>query len=338
MRKIAFILSVLVLITALPVCCPAQEKIYRIEILQITALEELQKVYKGFMKELERNGFVSGRNLTVKRTVIEFDIKNATFAKEIKVYARIKREASRIAKEKPDLVLTMGTPATKYAKDKIIGAGIPLLFAALAFPVEAGCKSSTESGPGFTGAVTYMDMKDALKLIRTAFPHLETIGIVHSDDSNSIAHVEEAKKEGTALGFTFISKTVKIKDPIIPVLKELHKEGAEAFAVPPDPYYEIQNYEAGNALIEYSKTADIPVISFVIDKFRGAVMTVGVSFEINGVQAGRQAVKILKDEVKPESLPILRQHELIIKLDPKAMKALDIRFPPEILRMAKPVE
>ena len=47
---------------------------------------------------------------------------------------RIKRTASDIVEAKPDLVLTIGTPATKYGKDKMIANGIPVVFTGVAIP------------------------------------------------------------------------------------------------------------------------------------------------------------------------------------------------------------
>jgi putative ABC transport system substrate-binding protein len=337
-RTIPSFIYVFLLITGLTLPCLAQEKTYKVEVLQITAIEELQQVYDGFLKELEKSGFIQGKNLEVRRTIIDFDLENPTLTKRINVYFRIKSEASRIIKGKPDLVLTMGTPATKYSKDKIIAAGIPLEFTALAFPTAVGCKSLTEAGPGFTGATTHMDMKDALKVVRLAFPAIKTLGIVTSDDSNSITHVEEAKKEGPSLGFTVISKKVGMKDNIVPALNELQKQSAQAFVVPPDPYYEIRNHEKARELIEFTKANKIPAFSFVIDRVPGAILYVGVDFEVIGALSGQQAVKILKDNVKPGSLPIVRQQNLTVWVDMNLVQAMGMQLPPEVLHIAKPLD
>ncbi len=333
-----FLLCAVFLITCLSIPGLAQGKNYRVEVLQITDFEELQSVYDGFLKELEKAGISRGRNLKVKRTIIDFDIENPSLVKRINVYLRILREASRIAREKPDLVLTMGTPVTKYAKDKIIAAGIPLVFTALAFPEAVGCRSLTEAGPGFTGVTTHMNMKDALAIVKQAFPAIKTVGIVHSDDANSIAHVEDAKKEGLSLGITIISKQVGIKAPIEPALKELQKQGVQIFAVPPDPYYELRDHEKAGDLIEFSKANKTQVFTLVIDKIPGATLYVGVDFDTIGALSGKQSVKILKNGVKPETLPILLQQDLTIMLDAKVIKDLNIQLPPEILRLAKPFD
>jgi hypothetical protein len=60
-RTILFFICIFSLITGLTIPCLAQEKTYRVEILQITALEELQSVYDGFINELGRTALSWGR-------------------------------------------------------------------------------------------------------------------------------------------------------------------------------------------------------------------------------------------------------------------------------------
>jgi len=316
--------------------CRAQDRPYRVEVLQVTSLDVLQKLYDGFVMELEKNGLVSGRNLVVKRTVIDFDIADATFRKEVAAYLRIRKEASRIASEKPDLALTMGAPATKFSKDAIVAAGVPLIFTALAFPSDVGSISWTEGGPGFTGAVTYMSMRNALLVIRKAFPGVRRIGIVYSHDANSVDHVDEAVRAGHSLGIRIIARQVDVKEQVVPVLRELRRMGVDAFAVPPDPYYAIRNYGAARELIAFSDASGIPVISFVIDGFSGAVLNIGVDFGTVGRMCGLQAAKILKDGAKPGALPILRQQDLTVLFDPERMKAFGIPLSPGVPGAAAP--
>ena len=338
MRRITHILCIAIVMSGLSLPRSAQGKTYRVEVLQITSLDMLQKLYEGFIKELKKNGIVSGKNLVIKRTIIDFDIEKANLRKEIAAYLRIRKEASRIAGEKPDLALTMGTPATRFSKDKIIAAGVPLVFSALAFPTDVGSRSWTEAGPGFTGSITYMSMRNALLVIKKAFPGIRSIGIVYSFDSNSVDHVDEAVRAGRSMGLRIIAKQVDIKQRIVPVLRELQKQGVDAFAVPPDPYYAIRNYDAAHELIAFSEASRIPVISFVIDRFSGAVLNIGVDFEIIGRLCGLQAVRIMKEGVKPGSLPILRQQNLTVFFDRERIKALGLPMSPGIPHIAKPVE
>lgn len=332
------VLITTVLLSLLSAPCPAQEKTFRVEVLQATAIQELKEVCDGFLGELEKNGLVQGRNLQVKRTVIDFDMEKDTWSAKLKAYWRIRGEAARIAGEKPDLVLTMGMPVTYYARDRIVAAGIPLVFTAVADPVRIGCRSLTEAGTGFTGSTSRMDMKDALKLVRAALPEVRTLGLVHSEYSGSSNHVEDALKESRAEGFTFVVRKVKMNASITPLLRELKDAGAQAFVVPSDPYYGVRNYEAAKELARFSKEEKIPVVSFVEDKFKGSVLDVFVDFGRIGALAGAQAVKILKEGAQPGSLPVLCQQAPTVLLNAKNARSLGIELPPALLKTGRTCE
>jgi len=338
MRKSVLFCICFFILVVLSFPCLGQEKTYRIETLQVTAIEPYQNSYDGFLKVLEENGIVQGKNLEINRTIIDFDVEKAGLWKKVLVLFRIKKEASRIAEAKPDLALTIGTPATKYAREKIVAAGISLVFTAVAIPEAAGCKSLTEAGPGFTGATLYMDMTDSLKIVKLAFPNITTIGIVHSDDENAIAHVQEAQRCGPQAGLTFISKEVNKNDHVTPAAQELIDQGAQAFAIPLDTYYGLRDYEESKELVKMAKSTRLPGISLVLMKFPGAVLYVGADFGLIGELSGKQAMKILVEGAPPETLPILMQEELKILVDTNQMKELGIQLPMEILQLAQSVQ
>ncbi len=329
---------ILFFITVASPACFAGDKTYRIEVLQVTNIEPYQKSYEGFLKVLENNGIAQGKNLTINRTIIDFDIEKAGLWKKVGVLLRIRSEASRIVGAKPDLVLTIGTPATKYAKEKIISAGIPLVFTAVAIPEAAGCESLTQAGPGFTGATLHMNMQESLKKVKLAFPSIKIMGIVHSDDENAIAHVEEAQKYAASFGLTFITKEVGKSESIVEALEELAAKGAQAFCVPLDTYYGVRNYEACRALEMFSNRTKLPVISFALMRVPGAMMYVGSDFQTIGELSADQAVKILKDGAKPESLPVLMQHEPKILVDKNRLTDFNLQLPTDIMNAAQIVD
>ena len=165
-------------------------------------------------------------------------------------HERITSETQKIVDRKPDLVLTIGTPATRYAKDKIIAAGIPVVFTGVAIPTAAGCKSQTESGQGFTGATLYMDMNSVVKIIRLAFPKIKTLGVIHSEDENAVEQVAQLKKSTPSVGLKVISRQIDKNAHITPVAEEVMNQGIEGTIIPLDTYYGMRNDEATNELRE----------------------------------------------------------------------------------------
>ncbi len=317
----------------------AADGTYKIEVLQVMRdAAPFQNAYNGFVQELAKNGIVEGKNLTIKRNYVDYDIEKGGLIKKLGVLMDIRSEAQKIADRKPDLVLTIGTAATKYGKDKIIAAGIPVVFTGAAIPKAAGCKSLTEGGPGLTGATLYMNMKDALNIVKLSFPSVKTIGIVHTDDDSAIAHTEEARQVGAGMGLTFITKEINKSDSVKPAAQELIGKGVQAFLITLDTYWGVRHEEPTKDLAVISRETKLPIISFMLHKAPGGLLYVGSDFGVVGGLAGQQAVKILKEGAKPESLPILRQKDVMILVDVKQFKALDAHLPMEILKLAKPVE
>lgn len=94
MKKI-WMFSVIVLISlGIAVPCAAQEKNYRVEVLQVTDNDPFDTTYNGFLQALESKGLVQGRNLTVNRRIIDFDVEKGGLWKKVGVLLRIKKEAS----------------------------------------------------------------------------------------------------------------------------------------------------------------------------------------------------------------------------------------------------
>lgn len=307
--------------------------VYRIEVLQVTDIGPYQDSFEGFLKTLADNGITQGRNLVVRRTKIDFDIENGGFWDRLGVLRQIKKEALRMTESKPDLVLTIGTPATKYARDILDDARIPVVFTAVANPRDAGCTSLKDAGPGVTGATLYTDMGEALKVVKEIFPSVKKIGMVHTDDENGIAHVDTTKQAADGAGIEVASRMVGKSDAIVPSLKELVAEGkgAQMFAVPLDTYYGLRKLEPARDLSDFAAEYDIPVVSFALVRVPGAAVYVGADFRTVGSLSGNQAVKILKRRMKPDVLPIVRQERPTVLIDPQRVAALKVTLPESIL-------
>jgi putative ABC transport system substrate-binding protein len=333
MKTLLFTLSFLVLFS-LPVVA---KDTYHIEVLQVSKINPFDWAYEGFVDELARNGIVKGQNLVINRHIIDADA-DAGLWKKVGILIDIKSAASDIIKSKPDLVLTISTPATAYSKDKFISAGIPVVFTAVAMPKAVGCESVSKSGPGFTGASLYLDPTNAFKITRLAFPKLTKMGIVHSDDDNAIAFVKEATAKAAALGITVISKQVGKSDSPKAAAEELLGQGAQAFGIPIDAYYALRDYEPTKEFLSVIGPKNIPTVCFAHVGFSGAVLYIGSEFKTIGTLSGTQAVKILKHGVKPETLPVLIQDDLTILVDLKTTKKLGIELPLGILQIAKSVD
>jgi len=306
---------------------------YKIEVLQVTDIAPYQESFNGFLKTLREAGIVQGENLIVHRVKIDFDVENGGFWDRMAVLRRIKDEAERIVGNRPDLVLTIGTPATKYARRILDVARIPAVFTAVANPIDAGATSLLDGGSGMTGATLYIDMADSMKMVKEIFPSVSRIGMVHTDDENGVTHVEGARSNGEKLGIAVASRQVNKQNSIIPPVKEMFNDGkgVQMFAVPLDTYYGMRKFEPTNDLSDFGIEYKVPVVSFALVPVPGAMLYVGADFGVVGNLSGVQAVKILKYRKKADVLPILRQEAPIVLIDPTRVAALKVQLPQSVL-------
>jgi putative tryptophan/tyrosine transport system substrate-binding protein len=309
---------------------------YRIEVLQVSKIELFDRAYKGFVEELARNGISEGKNLAINRRIIDADVDEALW-KRVYILYQIRKAADEIIGAKPDLVLTISTPATKYTRDRFLEAGIPVVFTAVANPLEVGCDTLEYSGKGFTGSTLYVDPFVLLSLSKMAMPNLRKIGMVHSDDDNAVAFVREAREKGGQLGITVLSEQVEKSDAIGPAALKLIGQGVDAFGVPLDTYYGLKGDKAGRELIELASDRKIPIFAFMNYNLKGGVLYMGSDFSTIGSYSARQAAQILKDGIQPKKVPIFRQEELEIFTDADSVKRLGIVFPDDLQKACRPV-
>lgn len=313
----------------LPAASMDDQIAYHVAVLQVTDIEPYQQSLDGFLKALRDNGLVAGKNLQVDRVKIDFDLERGGFWDRFVTLLRIREAANKFAQAKPDLVLTIGTPATKYARGILEDAHIPVVFTAVANPVDAGCPSLVDGGPGMTGATLYTDMGASMKIVHQLFPGVQRIGMVHTDDENGVAHVEAAASAAKALGLSVSATQVGKNDSIVPALKRLLEPGRDAqmFAVPLDTYYGLRHFEPAKDLGDFGTENNLPVISFALVRVPGAVLYVGADFATVGGLSGQQAAKILKRHVKPDILPVLRQTQPTVLIDPQRAAAMNLTLP-----------
>lgn len=313
--------------------CYAQSSCH-VEVLQVGNLEAFDDLYSSLVKRLEANGLEQVR---VNRTVIDADAEAGLWEK-VKILYRIKHVTGDIIDKKPDLVVTIGTPATKYSKDKIISAGIPLVFSAVAIPELVGCATKTKAGRGFTGTTIYMDPSDIMQIMLLGLPNIKKIGIVHSDDENAIAYSEEARSKASQLGLEVITRQVKISESPENAAMELVNGGIDAFFAPIDSYYGLRDFGPTKKILELSFEHKIPAISSITGNIRGAILYIAPDFRVIGELTGDQVLKILKDKTDPESIPVNREKNLNVVVDLAALKKMGIELPLEVLQIARSIE
>ncbi|QXQ09114.1 ABC transporter substrate-binding protein [Paeniglutamicibacter sp. Y32M11] len=227
-----------------------------------------------------------------------------------------------------DLVLAIATPAAQAAAQSI--TEIPVLFSAVTDPVDAKLVASAEApGANVTGTSDKNPVKEQLELLTKIKPEAKSVGIVYSSgEANSAVQVKWAKEAAAELGLTIEEKAISASSEVQQAASSLN---VDAFYVPTDNAV----VSALEGLIQVSQDKKIPVISADGSSVkRGATATYGLNYEKLGEQTAAMAVKILKGEAKPESMPVETITQAELYLNTAAAKKIGVTFPADLLSEA----
>lgn len=290
-------------------------KTIKVGIVQIVEHPALDAARKGFIDLLTEQGYVAGKNIT-------YQIQNAQGD-----MATVNTIAQKFNNEPLDLILAIATPAAQAVANLIKDK--PVLITAVTDPVSAGLVESSEHpGTNVTGTTDLQPLEGQFKLARDLLPAAKTVGIIYNTgEANSVIQVKMAKAIAAAQGLKVVEATADTSAAVL--------QAAQSFAGRVDFIYVPTDNTVVSAFSSVVKVAEenrIPIIAGEANTVpQGALATVGVDYYRLGRQTAEMALKIIKGEAKPETMPIENQKETELVINEDAAKALGITIP-EALR------
>ena len=293
---------------------------FHIDVLQLGDTETFDRAYDGLLDGLARQGLLKGHNLRVERYVIDMKQQESLWGR-LRTYLVINSVCSRVIKGNPDLVITLGTPATRYFQDRIAGAGIPMVYSQALLSVS--CRVN-----GITGVAVTTTATDILHASILAIPHIKTIGIIHSAGT-SADFISEARQCSEQIGLTVISKEIDMAESILPAAEELIALRVDAFLIPADAYYEQGDYKTGRQLLSISYEHTLPCISSLSGLTDGPLLYLCPDFEALGDATAAYARDIIIEGIPSRDLPAVSRLDNNFVVDLNAANTLGICFRPK---------
>ena len=280
----------------------------KIGIAQYLEHPSLNAVVEGFKTGMEDAGYTGDK--------ISYDENNA--AGDAATNTSI---AGKLAADKDlDLILAVATPTAQALAQSI--SDTPILFSAVTDPVDAKLVASNEApGANVTGTSDRNPVDEQLQLLKDLDPDAKSVGIVYSSgEANSAVQVKWAKDAAKNLG-------LEIKEAAISAPSEVQQAASsldvDAFYVPTDNAV----VSALEGLLQTAESKKVPVIAADGDSVeRGATATYGINYEKLGEQTAAMAVKILKGEAEPASMPVETLTDVDLYLNEGAAKKAGIEF------------
>lgn len=284
----------------------------------LTHAKSLEPALNGFKDGMNTLGYVEGTNVTY----IYDGPASGDGALEPAMQTLISR--------KPDLILTLGTPATTLAKKDLEGQTIPVIFAPVNDPVQSGIVASLDKPGGyFTGIRAGATDSKALEWLLKITPNAANIFVPHiPEDSSSVQSLKSLSEAAGVLGVQLTIVEVHNADEV--------KAAAASMPEDVDGVFVLRSGTiTANAaqLVEAADARRIPVATSVTDLVTsGALVAYGPDYFEMGKQAARLADQILRG-TKPADLPV-ETGELYLNINLQKANQHSITVSDEILGQA----
>lgn len=277
----------------------------------------LDAVQENLKNELEKQGFVEGKN-------IRYIVKNANG--QVQLAANI---ATELASHNPDVIVAVTTPMAQAVAKM---ARCPVVFAAVTDPVGAGLVKSLDKGEtSITGTSDAWPYEDQLNLIRKISPNAKRLGVLYNPgEAASQYGIKEIRRFAPGLGFELVEGSVSSTGEVYPVAQNLAGRvdvlllssdntviGGVAAAVKVAVEYKMALYVGDSGTVE-----------------KGGMATVSVGYSALGKETGRLVVRILNGE---RSIPTAVARGAEVYINKKAAKMMGVIVPDEVLRNATKV-
>lgn len=265
-----------------------ESKNVSIGIVQYVDHVALDASREGFVSALADNGYTDGDNITI-------DVQNAQGDQ-----SNLSTISDRFVSNKVDLVLAIATPAAQAIAGKT--TEIPILGTAITDYVAARLVKSNEApGGNVTGTTDMNPISEQIDLLVKLVPTAKTVGVLYtSSEDNSVIQAKIAKEAIEKLGMKYVEVTVTNSNDVQQATQSIVSQ-CDAIYIPTDNVFASAMPQVENITTQ-SKTPVICGESGMVES--GGLATLGINYSDLGYQTGLMAVKIIKGEAKPATMPI----------------------------------
>jgi putative tryptophan/tyrosine transport system substrate-binding protein len=298
-----------------------QDKMIRVGISQIVEHPALDATRKGFVDELQDQGYTTGKK-------IEYDYKNAQNNRAVSVQIARKFVGDRV-----DLILTISTPSSQDAA--AAAKEIPILFSAITDPLTAGLVDSlSKPGRNVSGTTDRSPVASQMDLIREILPNAKKLGTIYNPgEVNSVASVKDIKAESAKRGMTLIEAPAPSSNVVRTAVETLVGK-VDAIHIPTDNTVVL----ALESVIKVCQENKIPLFASDVESVtRGAMAAVAIDYYKLGRQTGAMAKKILEKTAKISELPVEEQKDLLLHLNMGQATKMGVTIHQELIGRASKV-
>jgi putative tryptophan/tyrosine transport system substrate-binding protein len=304
---------------AAPLASEAQPAgtVYRIGVLSGSSAAAVDPLRRA-EEHLRALGYVEGRNLVVERRYTDGKLDE------------LPRLVAELIRARVDLIVTVGTPAARAAKQAT--ATIPIIFSLAADPVAAGLVASlARPGGNLTGFAQGIYLSKQVEVLREAVPRLSRIAYLHDSNYASLSRSTIGQLQDVGVGLEILNVTTP-KD-FDGAFAATSKASVRGLVIENSPMFYPHFLRIAQLAIQFK----LPVIGHTPDFAQaGGLLAYGADSGQYKAEFAALTDKILKG-AKPADLPVWQATRFDLVINLKTAKALGLTIPPSLLQRADQV-
>jgi putative ABC transport system substrate-binding protein len=285
-------------------------------------VDEYQKAFQGFKDGLSEGGYVEGKN-------VFFKVKDADGDKtKVETFLQQVTGVETPVYEKPNLLLVIGTSATQIAAE--IVKNLPVVFTVVFDASSAGVMKDGKAIENFTGTTYRVPIARQMEVFQRILPQVNRLGVVYSNEPNSIAQVQELEEVAKRLDIQVVKSPQKVGEEDLGPATERLVGQVDAIFAPGDTTVE----RAPEAIISVAEKNQLPIMAVGERNIeKGALFGLTPDTYALGKETAKMALRITMD-AKPSDIPIVSEWRFRLVINQKTAETLGITIPPLLLSAA----
>ncbi|RMH73992.1 MAG: hypothetical protein D6675_00945 [Gemmatimonadetes bacterium] len=242
----------------------------------------------------------------------------------------------QIQAEPPDVVLTLGTGATKFIRAK--APDIPVVFAMVIFPKRNGLiRSLKRPGNNITGVTLDVAIEDQFKVMLQTQPSLKRVGVIYNPEENR-RFITRAEKVAANYGLTLVKQEIHQSNKLSQAFEALAGQIDLLWMIPDTTVFPRDANKLAFARDYLIKNATLKQISTygLAENFvrSGATLSLMADVTDAGKQAGEIVAQLLKG--KPISqISVQYPRTVRLSLNLRTATAINLHIPADVIQQAE---
>lgn len=240
----------------------------------------------------------------------------------------------RISEIKPDVVVTLGTQASKVASVSV--EGVPIVFAMVANPVDSGILPRRPSADqSVAGVTTDVAPAEQFALLKQVVPGAKRIAVINCPQYTG-ATVASGEKAAKAAGMELLRFPVE-PYRVDAAIEKLAKASVDAIWTVTDPGVMVP--ATAKRILTYALKAKVPVIGFSPAMVRAGAL---LGFEIDpkslGAQAGKAVAGVLYEGKKPADFHVIYPEKVVVILNALVAQRIGVQLSEDVMAKAEVIK